>query len=99
MKIEKTKNARKGIAAGMLLRLVQCILPFLMRTAMIQIMGVQFLGLNSLFTSVLHVLNLAELGVGSAMVFSMYKPIAEDDAVSICALMNLYKKYYRIIIL
>ena len=57
----------------------------------------EYLGLNSLFTSILSVLNLAELGVGSALVFSMYKPIAEDDTEKICALMNLYKLYYRII--
>ena len=60
-------------------------------------MGVQYLGLNSLFTSILQVLNLAELGVGSAMVYSMYKPIAEDDGERICALMKLYRTYYRII--
>ena len=68
-----------------------------MRTAMIYLMGVQYLGLNSLFTSILQVLNLAELGVGSAMIYSMYKPIAEDDNATICALMKLYKTYYRII--
>ena len=68
-----------------------------MRTVIIYIMGVQYLGLNSLFTSVLQVMNLAELGIGSAMVYSMYKPIVEDDKTTICALMNLYKKYYRII--
>lgn len=68
-----------------------------MRTAMIYLMGVQYLGLNSLFTSVLQVLNLAELGVGSAMVYSMYKPIAEDDNTTICALMKLYRTYYRVI--
>ena len=68
-----------------------------MRTLMIYFMGVQYLGLNSLFTSILQVLNLAELGVGSAMVFSMYKPIAEDDSVTICALMKMYKTYYRVI--
>ncbi len=68
-----------------------------MRTAMIYLMGVQYLGLNSLFTSVLQVLNLAELGVGSAMVYSMYKPIAEDDHAAICALMKLYRTYYRAI--
>ncbi|MEG1462783.1 MAG: hypothetical protein RSC48_06705 [Anaerorhabdus sp.] len=60
-------------------------------------MGVQYLGLNSLFTSILQVLNLAELGVGSAMVYSMYKPIVEDDKKTICALMQLYKVYYRVI--
>ena len=73
------------------------IIPFLMRTAMIYFMGVQYLGLNGIFASVINVLNLAELGVGSAMVYSMYKPIAEDDHSTICALMNLYRRYYRII--
>ena len=64
---------------------------------MIYFMGVEYLGLNSLFTSVLSVLNLAELGVGSAMVYAMYKPIAEDDTEKICALMRLYRTYYRVI--
>ena len=97
MKIERTKNATRNIIFGVILHIYQIVVPFIMRTAMIYYMGVQYLGLNSLFTSVLSVLNLAELGVGSAMVFSMYKPIAEDDTRTICALMQLYKVYYRII--
>lgn len=97
MKIERTKNAVNNIKAGMLLRLYHIIVPFLMRTAMIYFLGVEYLGLNSLFTSVLSVLNLAEMGVGSAMVFAMYKPIAEDDEKTICALMALYRRYYRLI--
>ena len=56
-----------------------------MRTAMIYWLGMEYVGLNSLFTSILSVLNLAELGVGSAMTFSMYKPIAEQDTTRICA--------------
>lgn len=97
MKIERTKNATRNIIFGVILKAYQIIIPFLMRTAMIYFMGVQYLGLNSLFTSILQVLNLAELGVGSAMIYSMYKPIAEDDNIAICALMNLYKNYYRVI--
>lgn len=96
-KLERTKNATRNIIFGMILKVYQIIVPFLMRTAMIYLMGVQYLGLNSLFTSILQVLNLAELGVGSAMIYSMYKPIAEDDNATICALMKLYKTYYRII--
>ena len=96
-KIERTKNASRNIFFGVILKIYQILVPFLMRTAMIYLMGVQYLGLNSLFTSVLQVLNLAELGVGSAMVYSMYKPIAEDDETTICALMKLYRKYYRVI--
>ncbi len=64
---------------GIILNVYQIIIPFVMRTAMIYFMGVQYLGLNGLCTSILQVLNLAELGVGSAMIYSMYKPIAEDD--------------------
>lgn len=97
MKIERTKNAVRNIAVGFVLRIYQTIVPFLMRTAMIHFMGVEYLGLNSLFSSILHILNLAELGVGSAMVFSMYKPVAEDDTSKICALMGLYRRYYRLI--
>ena len=60
-------------------------------------LGKEYLGLNNLFTSILHVLNLAELGIGSAMVYSMYKPIAEGDGDAICSLLALYKTVYRII--
>ncbi|MDE5754401.1 MAG: oligosaccharide flippase family protein, partial [Oscillospiraceae bacterium] len=97
MKIERTQNASRNILFGGWLKLLQIVIPFLMRTAMTYFIGIQYLGLNSLFTSVLQVLNLAELGVGSAMVYSMYKPIAEDDTKSICALMRMYQLYYRAI--
>lgn len=95
--IARTKNATKGIFWGGLMKIYMMVVPFLMRTVMIYFMGVQYLGLNSLFTSILQVLNLAELGIGSAMVFSMYKPIAEDDKDQINALLKLYRKYYRIV--
>ena len=97
MKIERTKNATRNILFGVILKAYQIAMPFLIRTAMIYYMGVEYLGLDSLFTSILQVLNLAELGVGSAMVYGMYKPIVKDDAVTICALMKLYRTYYRVI--
>lgn len=82
---------------GMALKLYQLLIPFVMRTLMLYVMGIEYLGLNSLFASVIQVLSLAELGVGSAMIYSMYKPVAEGNSEEICALMMLYKKYYRII--
>lgn len=97
MKLERTRNAGRNIIFGGILKLYQIIVPFLMRTVMIYFMGVEYLGLSSLFSSILQVLNLAELGVGSAMVYSMYKPIVEDDEKTICALINLYRKYYTFI--
>lgn len=97
MKINRSQNAARNIIFGVLVKIYNLFVPFIIRTVMIYTLGMQYLGLNSLFVSVLSVLNLAELGVGSAMVFSMYKPIAEDDKDTICALMRLYKIYYRII--
>lgn len=97
MKIERTKNATRNIIFGWIQSVYSLVIPFVTRTAMIYLLGAQYLGLNSLFTSILSVLSLAELGVGSAMVFSMYKPIAEDDEAKVCALMRLYKIYYRVI--
>lgn len=97
MKLARTKNASRNIFFGIILKVYQILVPFIMRTAMINFMGVQYLGLNSLFTSILQVLNLAELGVGSAMVYSMYKPIAEDDKSAINALLGIYRSYYNVI--
>ena len=93
----RTKNATRNIVFGVVLKIYQILVPFIMRTAMIYFMGVEYLGLNSLFTSILQVLNLAELGVGSAMTYSMYKPIIDNDKKRINALLHLYRTYYRVI--
>jgi O-antigen/teichoic acid export membrane protein len=97
MKLERSKNTARNFIFGTITKLYNILVPFLMRTALIYCLGMQYVGLNSLFTSVLSVLNLAELGVGSALVFSMYEPLANDDREKICALMQLYKIYYRVI--
>lgn len=97
MRIERTKNTVRNIVAGSVNRVINIILPLFTRTAILYIMGTQYLGLSSLFTSILSFLSLTELGIGAAMVYSMYKPIAENDHATICALLNLYKKLYRVI--
>ena len=93
----KTKNSSRNLVFGICLKVYQLLVPFLIRTIIIRVSGIEYAGLNSLFTSILQVLNIAELGVGTALVFSMYKPIAEHDDKKICALMQLYKIYYRVI--
>lgn len=97
MKIERTKNTVRSIAFGFIYKIINIVLPFFSRTAILYVLGAKYLGLSSLFSSILSFLSLAELGVGGAMVFSMYKPIAENDNATICALLNLYRKYYRVI--
>lgn len=97
MRIEKTKSAVKNITFGFLNKILFMIFPFIIKTIIIYKLGVEYLGLNSLFSSVLNILNFAEIGFGTALVFSMYKPLAEDDKETICALLGLYKKIYRIV--
>ena len=93
----RTLNAKRNMLASLINRIVSMLLPFVTRTIFIYSLGSLYLGLNSIFSSVLSVLSLAELGVGTAMVYSMYKPIANGDAETVCALLNLYRKIYRII--
>lgn len=93
----RTKNATRNIIWGIIYRFTTIALPFVVRTVMIYTLGAEYLGLSSLFTSILNVISLAELGVGVAMVYAMYRPVAENDEETVCALLNLYKKIYRII--
>ena len=97
MKLERTKNAARNVVFDGTMEMVNVLFPFIIRSVMLHYLGTEYLGLNGLFRSILNILNLAELGVGSAMVFSMYKPIAEDDTQTICALLHLYRIIYRII--
>lgn len=90
----RVHNVLRNMGFGVLLRLLQTILPFLMRTILIYYLGIQYVGLNSLFSSVLQILNFAELGISSAMNYAMYQPIADGDRGKICALLKEYKKYY-----
>ncbi|MBD5336430.1 MAG: hypothetical protein HDR95_03845 [Bacteroides sp.] len=93
----KTKNAAKGIGAGVINKIVTLVLPFIVRTLLIKYIGIDYAGLNGLYSSLLEVLNIAELGFSGAVVYSMYKPIAENDENTICALLNFYRRIYKII--
>lgn len=97
MKINRTKNAKRNIFWGLVNKCVVTVGPFIVRTTLINILGMQYVGLSSLFTSIISILNMSELGVGVAIVYNMYKPIADDNTEQICALLNLYKKIYRCI--
>lgn len=93
----RTQNSVRNIIFGTVDRLVTMLVPFVIRTIMIKTLGPDYLGLSNLFASILTVLSLAELGVGSAMVYAMYRPVAEDNKTAISALLNLYKKIYTLI--
>lgn len=97
MKLERTKNTLKSSFWGVFNKAIIIIIQFAIRTIVIQKLGSEYLGLNSLFTSILNVLSLTELGFGAALVYSLYKPIADDNKTVIKAMLNLYRKFYKIV--
>ena len=93
----RTANSKRNIFWGAVQKFVAMFAPFAVRTIMIKTIGAEYLGISGLFTSILSALSLAELGIGTAIVYSMYKPIADGDTPAVCALLNMYRKIYRII--
>ena len=91
----RTQHARRNIITSVINKLVIMLSSFIMRTVLIKYLGEVYLGLDSLFVSILEILSLTELGIGSAMVYSMYKPLAENDTAAVCALLKLYRTVYR----
>ena len=94
---ERTKNSTKNIIMGLLSNIIVLLLSFISRKIFINFLGVELLGINGLFSNVLQLLSLADLGFGTAMSFSFYKPLAEDNKAKIAALTSFYKKVYNII--
>lgn len=74
---------------------VSLVIQFISRTVFIHYLGESYLGINGLFSNVLGVLSFAELGIGTAMNFSLYKPVAEKDIEKIKSYMYYYKWAYR----
>lgn len=97
MKKNRSLNTLINIIFGLINKVANIIIPFIIRTIVIYVLGVKYIGLNTLFSSVLQVLNLAELGISSAVVYCMYKPMADENTNEICALLQLMRKIYRII--
>ena len=75
----RTTNSIKNIIFSLAFQLVTLILSFVNRTVFIWILGVNYLGISGLFSDILSMLSLADLGIGASLVFSLYKPIADKD--------------------
>lgn len=93
----RTEYAAKNIMWGYIYSFVRIFLEFILRTIFIYKIGTTYLGVNGLYTNVLGVLSLSELGIGVSMNYSLYRPIAEGNRQKIKALMSYFKKAYRII--
>lgn len=95
----RTEKTIRNITYRLVSQVISIILKFVSRTIFIYILGVEYLGISGLFSEILQMLSLADLGFGTAMVFSMYKPLAEHNERKLTQLVCLYKKIYTIIAL
>ncbi len=95
MKLERTRNTKRNILVGEIDRITGVILPFIVRTMIIHMIGAEYLGLTSLFYAIMQFLNLMEMGFGTAIIYSLYKPISENNTPMINALLKFYSKVYR----
>lgn len=90
----RVSYTKRNIFTGFIKQVIHLILAFVIRTAIIYILGAEYQGLNGLFTSILQVLNLTDLGFSTAVTYILYKPIAEENNKVICGIINYLKKVY-----
>lgn len=93
----RTSNSIKNSLSAFVCSALSMIISFFAQALFIKMLGTEYLGLNGVFSNILSMLGLFEIGIGSAIVFNLYKPIAENDRNKIGLLMNFYKKAYRVI--
>lgn len=94
---DRTKKSIFNISSNFTILMIKTILSFVTRTIFIKFLGEEALGLNGLFTNILSMLSLAELGISMAINFSLYTPLANNDKKTISALMSFYRKIYQYI--
>ena len=90
----RLENAARNVKAAWILQLVHILCQFFSRTVIIKVLTIEYVGLSGLFSNVLTMLSLAELGIGEAIIFSLYGPIARKERENITAIMAFYKKVY-----
>ena len=90
----RTKYSIINAITAVVFQIINILIVFLSRRIFLAELGATCLGINSLFTQMLSMLSLVELGIGQAIVFSLYKPLAENDEEQISAIMQLYRKVY-----
>ena len=90
----RIEQANKNIKYSTITYVLKLTLQFVVRLVFVRSLPIEYLGINGLFTNLLAMLSLAELGVGPAIVYSLYKPLAEKDTETVKALMWLFQKAY-----
>lgn len=95
--MQRVEQSLKNTVVSLGIQVGTILMNFISRTVLIQTLGEQYLGINGLFSNILTMLSLVELGVGSALIYLMYKPMAENDEERLGMLMSAYAKIYTFI--
>ena len=95
--VSRKVNSAKGVVSSILLNAVKLLLQFLFRSIFIYYLSVEYLGVNSAVSGVLNLLSVTELGIGSAIIYNLYKPVADNDIPKINSILKVYKKLYTIV--
>ena len=93
----RSTNSIKNAITAVVSNIVTILIGIVSQAIFIKTLGAEYLGINGLFTNIVSMLGIVELGIGSAIIYNLYEPIAKDDTEKIKSLMNFYKKSYRII--
>lgn len=93
----RTKNSIKNIIFSLISNIVTILIGIISQAIFIKILGTEYLGINGLFTNIISMLGIIELGIGNAIIYNLYKPVAENNINLINSLMNFYKKSYQVI--
>ncbi|MCI8417923.1 MAG: hypothetical protein HFI33_10610 [Lachnospiraceae bacterium] len=94
-KKSRKRNAILTSGAGVINQLCNVIFSFVYRTIFLYILSVEYLGISGLFSNIMQVFSLAELGIGSVIVYRMYQPIKDGNINKTASLMNFYKNFYH----
>lgn len=97
MSNSQMENSIKNSIVAIVFRVLQILLPFVTRTMVIKMLGLSYVGISGLFTSIFGLLSIAELGVGSAMLHALYEPIEHKETDRVNAIINFYRKAYWVI--
>lgn len=97
MENSRTKNTLLNAVGGVAVRIITLLTMFITRTIFIRVLGMEYAGVSGVFTDVLTMLSFAELGIGQAITYALYRPIATGDEKQIAKLMNVYRRIYMVI--
>ena len=93
----RTNKSIKNAVVAVITNIITMLVGIIAQAIFIKILGQEYLGVNSLFSNIIYMLNIVELGLGTAIIYNLYKPVSQKDTEQIKSLLMFYRKAYRII--